>query len=295
MVKVKKFICHQCGAPKTSKYDGIFIYCDYCSCLTDIDFQRHIQVWKQDSDRVDKWQSFLNDFAEGCQKCIESNDKKTYRKWQYDYLTTYARFYLYAFPPELLKGEERNLFVRAYADFMTEIAFSEMKNSPQMQNYMAKRFAVNSFNDFESLIESYLAYLQTEVRFIYDNEKYANYTKYWPEYIYTRTKLFELITPWIERVEPVIMSEFLKKYNLHEEFVELQEPVCNEKPCENCGTLMNVPKGAIRQKCKNCKHENHFKTVVNCHSCGQENKIPSKWTRTLTCINCNTLLKVVSV
>ncbi len=294
-MKIKKFICHQCGAPKTSKYDGIFIYCDYCSCLTDIDFQRHIQVFKQDSYRVDKWQSFIIDFETACNKSIETNDKKTYRRWQYDYLNTYARLYLYALPPELPKGEERNLFLRTYADIMTELAFSEIKNSPQFLKYMEKRGTVRSFEDFASMIESYLVYLQTEARFIYDNEKYIHYTKYWPEYIYTRSKLFELITPWIERAEPGIMLEFLKKYNLHEEFVELQEPVCNEKPCENCGKLMSVPIGAVRQKCKNCKHENHFKTVVNCHSCGQENKIPSKWTRTLTCVNCNTLLKVVTV
>lgn len=54
-MKVKKFICCNCGDPKVTHYTLPYIVCDYCTCFTDIDFTVGMDVWNKDPKRANKY------------------------------------------------------------------------------------------------------------------------------------------------------------------------------------------------------------------------------------------------
>jgi hypothetical protein len=53
-MKIKKFSCYQCGAPKINPYLSPYIICDFCGSFTDIDFAVGLEAWNKDPKRTEK-------------------------------------------------------------------------------------------------------------------------------------------------------------------------------------------------------------------------------------------------
>ena len=82
-MRIKKFTCINCGAPKVNKYKLPYIVCDFCGSFTDIDYTVGFDVWNEDPVKTEKYKSSKIQFVTKAQNALQRNAKEEYYKLQY--------------------------------------------------------------------------------------------------------------------------------------------------------------------------------------------------------------------
>ena len=79
-MKIKKFSCSQCGAPKINPYTLPYIICDFCGAFTDIDFSVGMEAWNKDPKRTNKYNQAKIHFENKLAEQLGKNDKAAYQE-----------------------------------------------------------------------------------------------------------------------------------------------------------------------------------------------------------------------
>jgi hypothetical protein len=100
-MKIKKFSCYQCGAPKINPYLSPYIVCDFCGSFTDIDFAVGLDAWNKDPKRTEKYSKAKVSIEQQLAQLLGKGDKENYQKVQYDYWDLYYKIYPEYLPPSI--------------------------------------------------------------------------------------------------------------------------------------------------------------------------------------------------
>jgi len=301
-MRVKKFSCHHCGAPKVNAYKNPYIVCDYCGSMIDVDYTAGLQVWNHSKEHTNKYNSMKQKFESNSAKYLKQKNKEAYRTEQYNYWDFYYTHYPEYLPPSIPKGEKYNLFVQAAADMMVDAMFTN--NYTEKTNAYNKAYSSlayyqkngNSYVVYESftkMMNSYVELMEHSFRIVYDNPQYSIMHEVLPEKFQLKMKLSQIAQVWIPYLEEKNADDFLEKYQLKQEYVEVEEPQRYQVVCEDCQKELTVPKGALVCICEHCRHQNILRKTANCHNCGFENKLPENWNNMISCEACDTQLRVV--
>lgn len=302
IMKVKKFICHKCGAPKVNPYTGVYVVCDYCNTIVDIDYASTVEAIEAAPERMEKWSKFYLDYTVKAAQYLQKGNKKAHRELHYQYCIEYFTAFPGSLPPNVPNGEVFEEYCQASADFMTQHAFEpKMKKAKEKYEKLYGQidyYSVNgqhkaTYDKFAKMLDAYMEMLELEVSILYSNPDYELFNEYYPEEFNRKQRISQIAQMWIPYLEEPHGSEFLTKYHLTQEYIEINPPELSKINCEECKKELKVPKGAITCVCKYCRHQNNLQTTVNCRSCGIENPLPAKWKMIINCNSCGTELRIV--
>ena len=114
-----------------------------------------------------------------------------------------------------------------------------------------------------------------------------------PEKFQMKMKLSQIAQVWLPYLEKQNADDFLERYQLKQEYVDVEEPQRYHVICEDCKKELMVPAGALVCICEYCHHQNILKKTAHCHNCGFENQLPENWNNMIACSSCGTQLRVV--
>jgi hypothetical protein len=301
-MKVKKFVCKQCGAPKINPYTGIFVVCDYCNDMIEIDMWSKFELDNEIPEQVEQRNRLNSDYSSTLETFRLENDHEGMLKYCRYVTDEMYKLSPHSLPPNLPKGEKYERFIDVFAGFrMNKFLSEEIKKADQIfmskfQNiefYEVEGRQYVNVNEFIQALDSFLLAIKMEMNLIYDVPKSDDVENYLPRELYEKSKLQEGIRNWLPYIEDGHTDTVLKQYNLMQEFIEINPPEMQMVDCENCKEETLLPKNSIKYVCKGCKHENIVRSTVNCGSCGAQNQIPEKWTIKINCHNCSSELRLV--
>jgi hypothetical protein len=300
-MRVKKFTCHHCGAPKVKPYENPYVVCDYCAHMVDIDYAAGLKVWNHSEEHTAKYTQMKMKFETDIAKYLEQKNKEAYWKAYYNYWDFYYKHYPEYLPPTVPKGEKYELFLKAAADMAANTMHFPNREKSDAYNKAYTELAYyqkdgQNFVEYTSFIKMIHAYLDLQeqgLRIVYDDDQYKIMHELIPEKFQLKMKLSQIAQVWIPYLEKKDGDKFLRQFNLKEEYVEITEPLTEIISCDDCKQEIQIVKGAIICICEHCRHENILKKTTNCHSCGFENELPEDWNNMINCKSCETQLRVV--
>jgi DNA-directed RNA polymerase subunit RPC12/RpoP len=300
-MRIKKFDCHHCGAPKVTPYKNPYIVCDYCGYMIDVDYAAGLEVWNHSAEHTAQYLQRKTQYETNSKKYLAEKNKEAYWQENYDFWDFYYTHYPEYLPPSVPKGEKYKLFIQSAADMaadtmnFTSTEKADAYNDAYKGLVYYQRDGRNfiSFDTFLKMIAAYLEYQGQGFRIVYDNPKYEIMNEVMPEKFQLKMKLSQIAQVWVPYLEEKDADAFLNMYSLKQEYVEMEEPMRHEIVCDDCKKELSVPKGALVCICEHCRHQNILKKLVHCHDCGYENELPKNWNNMIACKSCGTQLRVV--
>jgi hypothetical protein len=147
-MKVKKFICRNCGAPKVTPYTLPYIVCDYCNCFTDIDFAVGMDVWNKNPKRTNRYNKEKLKFESQSADLIKQKNKEGYYKMQINYWDFYYKTFPEYLPPSLYKPEDYTLFLNICAKSMSDYVFNNpLKHLEEEYTRLQEKVVYKSVKD----------------------------------------------------------------------------------------------------------------------------------------------------
>lgn len=301
MLRIKKFGCDHCGAPKVTPYKNPYVVCDYCGFMIDVDYAAGLEVWNHSAEHTAQYVHRKAQYETNSKKYLAEKNKDAYWQEAHDFWDFYYTHYPEYLPPSIPKGEKYRLFIQAAADMMADSMdfTSTEKNDAYNAAYAGlvyyQRDGKNyiSLETFMTMIAAYLELQSQGFRIVYDNPKYEIMDEVMPEKFQLKMKLSQIAQVWVPYLEEHNADAFLNRYGLKQEYVEMEEPMKYDIVCEDCKKELSVPKGALVCICEHCRHLNILKKLVHCHDCGYENELPKNWSNMIACKSCGTQLRVV--
>lgn len=301
-LKVKKFVCHKCGAPKVNPYRGVYVVCDYCNTIVDIDYASTVEINAAAPERMAAWNDFYIRYLAENPVFVTNGDKKAHRQLHYEYCKEYFTAFPDSLPPNVPNGEVFEQYCQASADFMSEHAFNpEMQKAKEkyetlyalIEYYEVDGQHKANYQQFANMLDAYMEMLDLEVKILYSNPEYDLFNEYYPEEFNRKQRVSQIAQMWIPYLEEPHATAFLNKYHLSHEYITINQPETTSISCSSCKKELTVPKGAVKCLCTHCRHENTLRTTTNCQNCGVENQIPEKWEMKIDCNSCGTELRIV--
>lgn len=297
-MRLKKFICIRCGAPKVNAYTTPYIVCDFCGTLTDIDYAIGVEGLNESLE--DKQNDLYRklDLETKSAGYLYNKDKENYYKSQYEYWNYYYTHCPQYLPPTVNTPEKYNLYIMAAAEEMTYFSFEAKQSElymvyykkyqyPNPESYYEvdrKRYV--KWDPFIKMINIYFELVKECLKALYGNPKYVIMKDLVPEDVHLKLRISQTMQIWIPYLEDKYVKELLKMYNLVDEYTEVPRPTGKEGNCTKCNEELFIPFGAIKVICPKCSHEEIITQSVNCTSCGTENELPDDWSKTILCNSC---------
>ncbi|MBA3682814.1 MAG: hypothetical protein H0W73_16870 [Bacteroidetes bacterium] len=295
-MKIKKFTCNNCGAPKVNAYKSPYIVCDYCGNLTDIDYTMSLQAWNADEKRAEKYQKANLNFQNKLNGCLINKNKKEYYELQVKYWDLYYRLYPEYLPPTI--NFEDNFyaqFLAICANSATVAAFDEEYQKvvkkqyhlqSQVEYYTEKGATKVKGESFFRMINEYIDSLKEDFKLFYDNPDYALMHKVFPYDVNLKMKVSTVVQIWLPYLNDADAKKFLKKTGFTQDYIDPPKVEGHTSNCQHCKTELFVPANALKVHCEECHKTNIIKSKFNCMSCGVENEIPEHPVNTIDCIAC---------
>lgn len=301
-MKVKKFICRNCGAPKVTPYTLPYIVCDYCNCFTDIDFAIGMDVWNKNPKRTNRYNKEKLKFESQLADLIKQKNKEGYYKMQISYWDFYYKTFPEYLPPSLYKPEDYSLFINICAKSMSDYVFNNpLKHLEDNYTRLQEQVVYKSVKDktvaesasFFKFFESYLAYFKASFSDFYDAPENAIMHELLPEELQYKMKLSMFAQAWIPYLTEEDSRKLLDRLNFTNEYVEINAPTLTSTQCPNCTVELKIIPESFKVYCENCCTTQILKTSYNCVSCGALNPTPDNVAKPIPCISCATVNNLV--
>ncbi len=296
-MKIKKFSCYQCGAPKINPYFSPYIICDFCGSFTDIDFAVGLEAWNKDPKRTEKYSKAKVSIEQQLAQLVGKGDKENYQKVQYDYWDLYYKVYPEYLPPSINTDEKYKLYLEVCAISSMEYAFDPSWTKKAGEQTLLQQgisfYSMDGKNYADSaaffkLADFFIGYTKDSFKDFYGNPQYSIMHELLPPEVHLKMKLSMFVQAWL----PYLTSEDEKKLltltNFSAEYTEVLQNNGEEKACQFCSHAIFVPKGSYKVYCEHCHKTNTIKTVFNCTSCGNENSVPENPGKPVNCSSCGT-------
>ena len=296
-MRVKKFTCINCGAPKINEYRSPYIVCDYCGSFTDIDYTLGLDFWKEDPAKTAKYQLIKISITSQCQKALQKCKRDEYYRLQYKYWDDYYRIFPAYLPPSIDTSEEYGLYLNICAGSSTKYAFDKYwteKNQrlSQMQHsltyYSKNGMSKVHAEPFFEMAEYFIDITKEGMQEFYDNPEYEIMHELLPQSVHLKMKLSMFVQVWLPYLTDEEADRFLKITGFSLQYVELEKPTGEDLCCEHCSKEVFAPGGSYKVYCENCHKTTRVKTVFDCMSCGAENKVQEFPAKPVDCAYCGT-------
>ncbi len=300
-MKVKKFICQKCGAPKVTKIETSYVVCDYCASLVDVDITMGEKEYDPGSEKTQYFEIQQHYLDHNAAEAFERGDKQAYYNERYKfwelYLNIYPNYILPTIAPDQLE-----MWIRVSAHSDTYFQFKEGGDADRQRQQEANDaitwYEKNGqnyaeINSFMHAVETYKEVLMSDLTEMRKLEGLALLNEVFPLEIALKKELSSFVQMWLPYLEEESQNKLLKVTGLATEYIDLPPITIKEKPCTNCNHTLHVPEGAIRSRCPECNTEHTWGKVV-CTSCGGENELPEKWHETISCQYCTSEIRVIT-
>lgn len=294
-MRIKKFTCINCGAPKVNEYNSPYIVCDYCGSFTDIDFALGMNFWNQSPLTTIGYQFNKILYAQQLQRAMLSSDKAEYNRLQREYWDFYYRTYPAYLPPSINTGEKYKLYLDVCADSSTEYAFdksvsesvSKLNQMQQSLSYYQTAEGVKVHSDtFFQMAEFYIGMTKDSFRDFYGKEEYAIMNELLPQEVHLKMKMSMFVQVWIPYLTDADIDRFLKLTGFSMQYMEIEKPAGRNTECKNCKANVYVPEGSYKVYCESCHRVMQVEMTFKCSSCGAQNNVPDTPSRPVDCEFC---------
>jgi DNA-directed RNA polymerase subunit RPC12/RpoP len=299
-MKIKKFTCYCCGAPKVEQYKNPYIMCDFCGSLMDFDYSKSLDLWKHDA--AVQYGTKSKRYLANSKKFLEQRDRKNYFKEQYELWDNYYTSFPLYLPPTVSGEKDYPDFINALAEMATVHAFNPPpadKLDAYTKAYTAIKYEkkdgkkVVIYSTLMEMMDAMKEYTAEYYQEIYSNPIYEAYQEMMPEPVNMKIQLSQMVQQWMPQLDTKDAARFLKELGLSQEFLEIGIIAKTSVECTKCKKAFEAPQGAIRCSCPHCNHKNIIQKVLSCASCGAENEIPRHLKKVIDCHSCGTELRVV--
>ncbi len=301
-MKITKFNCPTCGAAKVNPYNGPYVCCDYCGGLTDID----AVIWCKTNNipkRLNNFEELHHRIVAKTRKAIQENNRELYFRSQQEYFNNYYNIYPEFIPPTIAKGESFKSFLKALAEWATDLQFEPGLKSKKKRSFEDSKRKFETREDahydytvfFMKMMEDHSNYLKAEITARTSHSKYEFLNNIYPEGFEYKTKMAIFAQPYFVDMNDAQIKHYLKKFNFEYEFVDIVATQGNKINCIACESSITLAPGAFRCICENCFEMNVILRNINCGNCGIENILPERWSNIINCAGCNTEIRVASI
>jgi DNA-directed RNA polymerase subunit RPC12/RpoP len=302
-VRIKKFTCNSCGAPKVNEYTSPYIVCDYCGSFTDIDFAIGMDYWNSAPAVTLEYQFNKIAFAGKLQTALQNKDRSEYITLQREYWDYYYRTYPAYLPPSIDTGEKYKLYLDVCAESSTEYAFDDsIKEKGSMLNSLQQSLSYNQTpegtkvvsDSFFKMAEFYISFTKDSFKKFYSDPDYQIMNELLPEKVHLKMKLSMFVQVWLPYLTREDEDKFLIDEGFSLQYTELEKPEGVTGNCEHCKAEIYIPEGSYKVFCESCHRTSKILRTFNCSSCGAQNSVPDNPSKPIDCEYCgveNRLIK----
>jgi LSD1 subclass zinc finger protein len=304
-MKIKRFTCRRCGAPKVNNYTSPYIMCDYCGNFTDIDYTMGLDSWNKDQKRTDAYNHRKAKFESDLAGLLKKRDEKAYYEMQFDYWDMYYKAFPEYLPPSIQGGEVYNHYVEIAARSTTEYYFDKVDPSlkkmevnyttlQQKLKYIQKgHLTILEGEGFFHFMNAFLDYLNASFKDFYENPSYTLFHDVLPPDVHLKMKMSTFAQGWLPYLKKEDGEKMLLQLHFTNEYQEMKPIDGEEISCENCKKPVFAPAGSFKVHCENCHTNTSVKTQFNCVSCGAANTVPENPAKEIACISCKTVNRLL--
>ena len=302
-MRIKKFTCINCGAPKVNEYRSPYIVCDYCGSFTDIDFAMGMDFWNASPAKTLDYSFNKIAFAGQLQNAFQSNDRTEYSRLQREYWDYYYRTYPAYLPPSIDTGEKYKVYLDVCASSSTNYAFDpswkekekELNQLQQSLSYYQSPSGtkVNS-GSFFKMADYYIGFTKESFKDFYNNPDYEIMNELLPSSVHLKMKVSMFVQVWLPYLTDEDVNKFLKQTGFSMQYMELEKPKGKKGSCEHCKMEMYIPEGSYKVYCESCHKTTKVERTFLCSSCGAQNIVPDNPSKPVDCEFCgveNRLIK----
>ncbi len=304
-MKVKRFICDGCGAPKVNPYHSPYIVCDFCGSLVDIDLTLSMSLWKSDAKQTKNFQRASAEIQSELTTLLRIKNKEAYFEQQVKYWMLYYDTFPAYLPPTIPTHSQAYAdYIAICADSSTTSAFDpaynkivarQNKDVKALQYYYASNGVVKvKPTEFFKMVQHHLTAQQEALRAFYENSKYKVIKDYLPHTVHLKMKISNLVQGWLPYLTDVDAKHFLEITGFATEFIDLPTIEGRESKCFYCNHLLFVPTGSVKVHCEKCHQTNIIQNNFNCFGCGYQNAIPLSPVSSLNCTSCGTANRLIT-
>ncbi len=294
-MKIKKFTCVNCGAPKVNEYRSPYIMCDYCGSFTDIDFTLGMNFWNQSTMKNIGYAFNKMDYMNRLQYALQKGDKQEYWRLQRGYWDYYYRTYPPYLPPSIDDGYKYRDYLDVCAESSTESGFEpkwgELARQQQvlqqsLQYYQIPQGTKVQSDGFFKLAEFFIGMTKEGFKVFYENPKYAVMNDLLPEQVHLKMKLSMFVQAWLPYLTDEDQDRFLKMTGFSMQYIEIERPAGRAGECEHCKAEIYIPEGSFKVHCESCHKTTKVQQSFKCMSCGADNKVPEYPAKPIDCEFC---------
>lgn len=296
-MRIKKFTCYNCGAPKINEYTSPYIVCDFCGSFTDIDYTLGFQNWQSDFERKQKYETEKIVIENTLSNLVSQKRESVYKKLQLHYWDLYYKAFPEYLPPTIDTEEKYKTLLEIAASSSTRDAFD-----PQSQHLSAESISMQSklkyyYKDnrayvepesFFKLAEFYMNVLRSSFKDFYNNPEYSLMNDFLPEDVHLKMKISSFVQIWLPYLEEEHANRFLKMTGFNQQYVELTKPPGENINCPHCSTQLYIPQGSYKLYCESCHKIVQVRNSFKCMSCGADNHVPENPGKPVNCEYCET-------
>ena len=302
-MRIKKFTCINCGAPKVNEYRSPYIMCDYCGSFTDIDFETGMNFWNSAPAVTLDYQFNKALFAVNLQNALNKKDRQEYSRLQREYWDYYYRTYPAYLPPSIDTGEKYKMYLDICADSSTDYAFDisiqeKVKELNKLQQsmtyYQTPEGAKAGSDSFFKMADFYTQFTKDSFRSFYGNPEYEIMKELLPEQVHLKMKLSMFVQVWLPYLNEIDADKFLRESGFSLQYTELEKPAGRSGNCEHCNAVLYIPEGSFKIYCESCHRPSKILRTFLCSSCGAKNSVPDDPSKPVDCEYCgveNRLIK----
>lgn len=295
-MRIKKFICIGCGAPKINEYKSPYIVCDFCGSFTDIDFTLGMDFWKASPEKTAMYQIRKVEFEMRMQALLNKGLEEKYKDLQREYWDFYYRCFPEYLPPSINDGEKYKLYLDIAAESSTYYAFNDSWKQQQKELALIQQsLTYHQMNGnwkadadpFFKMADFYIDSLKKSFDEFYSKPEYEIMHDLLPPSVHLKMKMSTFVQVWLPYLTETDADKFLKMLGFSREYVDIKAEGKGGN-CEHCLSPIFIPEGSYKIYCENCHKISNVKTVFVCMSCGAENPVPDNPAKPIDCEYCNT-------
>jgi DNA-directed RNA polymerase subunit RPC12/RpoP len=301
-MRIKKFTCINCGAPKVNTYTSPYIVCDYCGSFTDIDFSMGMDFWNQSPLKTAGYAFNKMQYMSSLQYAMQKGDKVEYSRLQRSYWDYYYRTYPAYLPPSIDTAEEYKLYLDVCADSSTSSAFDDLSNAKQLRmKYLQNQVTYGYVNGsqkaatdpFFTMANYFIDITKQGFKDFYENPKYEIMNELLPQSVHLKMKVSMFVQAWLPYLTDEDSKKLLKLTGFSLDYVEIAPPKGHEGKCEHCQAALFIPEGSYKVFCEKCRKKTRVFSTYKCTSCGADNNVPDNPGKPIVCQYCGTENRII--
>lgn len=304
-MKIKRFTCIRCGAPKLNAYTLPYIICDFCGNFTDVDFTVGMDAWTKDEKRTNTYQHKKIKFENDLERFLNSKDRNSYYQAQLRFWDMYYKVYPEYLPPTVMKEDVYKKFLEICAKSMVEYAFEPDSNLKKLEKkYLALQGklkyvqkgdkTVAETETFFPFFNQYVKYVEASFKDFYENPEYALFKEILPADLHLKIKMSIFVQAWLPYLSKEDGARMVKQLNFSTEYTEIKNIAGKHIACTGCQKQVFAPSGSFKVNCEQCRTINTVEQTFNCISCSDENPVPEDPAGEVVCLSCQTVNRLIA-